>query len=226
MNNTYAVSQCVARHVVTCGAKKTRFGQMTMSNNERIQNLDYIRQNNKSGSSINNARNDEDADAFDGTLTDHSSLTPSFADPLQQGSDDDLSLGESTGDNNSGPFLAAFLKNNAPGKKISYREHKDLMRALNDKWECELERTIRQSEELLYEQAKVVEDDQGVMADRQMKEALDKAKEKEKAALKMEAKLREEYRDLKSQLDKEVENRKSRDDESINVLMKKNGSSA
>lgn len=192
-------------------ANMSKIKSPQMADYEYIQNLDYIRK--PKSSTEGNGGITYDVYGHDNLSSANSSLTPSIHDPLAHLTDDDgLGSDGSTDMNESGQFLSTLLSGPSPGRKISYREHKELMRALNDKWECELDRVVRQSEELLYEQAKVVEDDQGILADRHMKEALDQAKEKEKAALRMEAKLRDEYRELKLQLDEELNNREERED--------------
>lgn len=142
----------------------------------------------------------------DVTSTDHSNLTPSIEQTDSQNMFD--SSDDCTEDDLSGIFLASILNGPAHDRIITYREHKEQMCALNDKWECELDRTIRQSEELLYEQAKVAEEyDQKLSGDSWLKEAFDQARTKEKESQRTEAQLREQYRELKLRLDNEMHER-------------------
>lgn len=174
-----------------------------------IQNLEFINNVHSPEQSRKGVLNKDELEQHDATLDDdHSSLTPSDVDSLEL-QETKLDSSESTKDADSGPFLASFLDSRSPTKTISCEEHKELMSALNDKWDCELDHAVRNSEDMLYEQAINVDHKKGILTDRTLKEELDRAREKEKAALRTEAKLREEFRQLKTMLNEEISKRES-----------------
>lgn len=80
------------------------------------------------------------------SFTDNSTLTRSMA----YDSTSEIMSKDSMGDDSIlGDYL---LDGHGKDATITYEEHKRALMALNDRWESELEQTIRQSQDMLYEQ--------------------------------------------------------------------------